>query len=271
MVFLQYLIPQHFVSNLMHKFAAIKTKWIKNFCIKIFIRIYKIDLNLAKIKNINEYKSFNEFFTRELKENARIIATANLIYPVDGQVAQFGTISNNKLIQAKNINYSLENLLASNKHANNFIDGDFATIYLSPKDYHRIHMPFSAKLIAMDYVPGSLFAVNFQTVSKVKGLFTKNERAICYFDTDDFGICALILVGAIFVGSIETTWQGKITPPYRKNIKKFDYSNDSIYLKKGEELGRFNMGSTVILLLPKNNNILDGVKNNAIVKMGQKI
>lgn len=269
MTWLQYLLPQHWLSKLMFRFTRIENTWLKNTFIHWFVKTYQVDLSQAKREQIQDYKHFNDFFTRSLKPDARVIANKPVICPVDGLVSQVGTIDNTQILQAKNHHYNTQQLLANNEKANEFTVGFFTTIYLSPRDYHRIHMPYDGKLIAMDYIPGDLFSVNQKTVQNVDNLFARNERVVCYFQTQ-FGLCAFVLVGAIFVGSMQMVWHGQINPPYAKTVQHFDYQNQNIQLKKGEEMGRFNMGSTVIMLMPNQNNKLN-LKAGETVKMGQAL
>lgn len=250
----------------MHGFAGLKNPLIKDICISWFIKKYQVDLSDAVLENPKNYRSFNDFFTRKLKQNARPIANSSIISPVDGTISQLGTIKKGQIIQAKNHAFSVQNLLANTAKSHQFEGGQFATIYLSPKDYHRIHAPFDGVLKSMSYIPGTLFSVNQKSTLNTADLFAKNERVICYFKTD-FGEAAVILVGAILVGSIQTTWQGKITPPYQKTPKHFTYQAQKISLKKGEELGNFNMGSTVILLLPPPQKLTK--QTNDKIKMGE--
>ena len=267
MTFLQFLLPQHLLSRLMFRFARIKTSWIKNTFTAWFVSNYGVNLSEAKFENIEEYKDFNDFFTRSLKSDSRPISNSKLISPVDGVVSQCGSIEDSMILQAKSKKYSVSALLADNSK-NNFFNS-FATIYLSPKDYHRIHMPCNGILKTMKYIPGNLFSVNQSTVNKIDNVFARNERIVCIFDTD-FGEIALIMVGAIFVGSMQTSWEGQITPPYTKSVKNYNYNNDHISILKGDELGRFNMGSTVILMLPKESLELF-LKQGQPIKMGQSI
>ena len=248
MTFLQFLLPQHLLSRLMFRFARIQIPWIKNRFTSWFVSNYKVNLNEAQLEDIEEYKHFNDFFTRALKDGSRPISDSKVVSPVDGVVSQFGSIKEALIVQAKGKKYSVEALLAENSK-NDFYTS-FVTIYLSPKDYHRIHMPFDGSLKLMKYIPGNLFSVNQRTVNNIDQVFARNERLVCYFETE-YGDIALVMVGAIFVGSMETSWEGQITPPYTKSIKTYDYDSRQIELSKGKELGRFNMGSTVILLMPK--------------------
>jgi phosphatidylserine decarboxylase len=269
MTWLQYLLPQHWLSKLMFRFTRIEKPWLKNTFTRWFVKTYQVDLSQAKREQIEDYKHFNDFFTRSLKPTARVIAGSPIICPVDGLVSQVGAIDRSQILQAKNRHYSIQQLLANNEKAQVFSTGFFTTIYLSPKDYHRIHMPYDGKLIAMDYIPGDLFSVNQKTVQNVDNLFARNERVVCYFETQ-FGLCAFVLVGAIFVGSMQTVWHGQINPPYARTVQHFDYQNQNIQLKKGEEMGRFNMGSTVIMLIPNQSNQLN-LQVGETVRMGQAL
>jgi phosphatidylserine decarboxylase len=268
MVFLQYIIPQHFLSSLMFRFTRIKVLWIKNTFTRWFVKKYQVNLAEAEVENIEDFIHFNDFFTRALKPSLRPISDSKLISPVDGVVSQSGKIEDSQIFQAKGHQYSTNDLLAD-KSSTVFNNGKFATIYLSPRDYHRIHMPCDGTLLEMKYIPGSLFSVNQKTVSSVERVFARNERLVCLFKTE-FGQMAFILVGAIFVGSMQTIWEGQITPPYGKKITNYNYKDKVIKLSKGDELGRFNMGSTVIMLLPKDSidiNLIEGQE----LKMGQEI
>lgn len=200
--------------------------------------------------DINAYTCFNEFFTRELKAGIRPLAEPadSIISPADGMISQIGDISGGEIIQAKGKSYTVKNLLGGESEmAALFDQGKFATIYLSPKDYHRLHMPYSGTLRRMLHIPGRLFSVNGATANTVPNLFARNERVVCLFDTD-IGPMALILVGAIFVASIETVWHGVVTPPTQKSIQSWDYNEQAAKLERGKEMGRFNMGSTIIVL-----------------------
>ena len=267
MTFLQFLLPQHLLSRLMFRFARIQASWIKNVFTSWFVSKYKVNLTEALLEDINEYKHFNDFFTRALKDGSRPISDSKVVSPVDGVVSQFGSIKESMIVQAKGKEYSVEALLADNSI--NDLYTSFATIYLSPKDYHRIHMPFDGSLKSMKYIPGNLFSVNQRTVNDIDEVFARNERLVCFFDTE-YGEIALVMVGAIFVGSMETSWEGQITPPYTKSIKTYDHDSRQIELSKGEELGRFNMGSTVILVLPKESPKLN-LETGQVLNMGQSI
>ena len=269
----QYLVPQHLLSTAMHWFMQMETPWIKNAQIKLLAKLYKIDLSEVPLDDITDYPSFNSFFTRSLKPGSRPIDSAptTLVSPADGVVSQSQHLQGNTLIQAKCHDYTLEALLGGDiEYAKQFYNGDAAVIYLSPKDYHRIHMPCDGTLLSMTYVPGDLFAVNPATVRNVEGLFARNERLIIRFE-NEHGIFCLIMVGAIFVGSMETVWQGKITPPYQPTLQHWDY-DEPLAFHKGEEIGRFNMGSTVILLTPEGQiPELGMISADTPVKMGEKL
>jgi len=267
MTFLQFLLPQHLLSRLMFRFARIQIPWIKNRFTSWFVSNYKVNLNEAQLEDIEEYKHFNDFFTRALKDGSRPISDSKVVSPVDGVVSQFGSIKEALIVQAKGKKYSVEALVAEN--SKNDLYTSFVTIYLSPKDYHRIHMPLDGSLKSMKYIPGNLFSVNQRTVNNIDQVFARNERLVCYFETE-YGDIALVMVGAIFVGSMETSWEGQITPPYTKSIKTYDYDSRQIELSKGKELGRFNMGSTVILLMPKGAPKLN-LQVRQVLNMGQSI
>ncbi len=268
MNFLQYFLPQHLLSKLMFRFARIENVWIKNTFTRWFINKHQVNLAEAESDSISDYAHFNDFFTRALKPQARSISDSSIIAPVDGVVSQAGQIKDSQILQAKGHYFSLSQLLAG-ESVEKIENGSFATIYLAPKNYHRIHMPFDGKLVSMRYIPGNLFSVNHKTVKKVNGVFARNERLVCLFDTV-YGRVAFVLVGAIFVGSMETSWQGQVTPPYGKEVKFYDYTEKEFELFKGDELGRFNMGSTVIMLLPENTPVLK-LQLGQELKMGQSL
>jgi len=275
----QYFIPQHFLTSLVYRLTRTETTWFKNFIIKQFIKVFKVDMSLAQNPDPESYTSFNTFFTRQLRSEARPIQLdeKNILCPVDGSVSQIGNIAKNNddddtIIQAKGKSYTLKHLLLEDELVTIFSGGTFATLYLAPKDYHRIHMPISGKLSCMIYVPGKLFAVNSHTARAVNAVFAKNERVINIFNTD-IGPMAMIMVGALFVGSMETVWAGQITPAKDRIISNAQYSDgETISLEQGQEMGRFNMGSTVILLFPKDvmKWSADIVADKTIV-MGEKI
>jgi len=248
---LQYIMPKHAISRLVGKLAEAKMGWLTTKLIQLFIDSYGINMNEAKLKKASDFDTFNNFFTRELEEGARTIHVDDntLCYPVDGAISQQGDIIDGQLIQAKGFNYSLSSLLGGDeKTAAPFQGGKFSCIYLAPKDYHRIHMPMAATLREMIYVPGELFSVNPLTAENVPDLFARNERVVAIFDTK-MGELAMVLVGATIVASIETTWAGTITPPAGKDIFRWQYpegGSDAITFNKGDEMGRFKLGSTVV-------------------------
>ncbi|MFB3100061.1 MAG: archaetidylserine decarboxylase [Gammaproteobacteria bacterium] len=269
----QYFIPQRFLTSLVYRITRCEIPWFKNNLIKLFITVFDVDMSLAKNPDPESYSSFNTFFTRGLSPEARPITLDEkiILSPVDGAISQIGNIQNNTIIQAKGKSYTLKHLLVEDELVNMFSGGTFATLYLAPRDYHRIHMPVSGQLSRMIYVPGKLFAVNSHSVRVVDAVFAKNERVINIFDTD-IGPMAVVMVGALNVGSMETVWSGQITPAKNRIINDTQFSDNDIKLEQGQEMGRFNMGSTVILLFPKNviQWSVDMVADKTIV-MGEKI
>lgn len=270
----QYLLPQHGLSKLASRFTHSQCRPWKNFFIRQIIKIYGVDMSEALEPNIDTYPSFNHFFTRELKPGVRPLNTeVNAVAcPADGAVSQAGLISGGDIFQAKGKSFTTVELLGGCPvRAKAFENGTFATIYLSPKDYHRLHMPLTGTLKEMVHVPGRLFSVNKATTESVPGLFARNERVATIFDTEA-GPMALVLVGAIFVSSVETVWHGVVTPPTISSVQTWRYDNDSPVLKIGEEMGRFNMGSTIILLFGKDKvQWLDGFQADKSVKLGEMI
>lgn len=271
---LQYLLPKHLISRLVGKLAAAKLGWFSHLLINRFIKAYGINMAEAQFEQAKDYASFNEFFTRPLKEGIRPLAKEpNIVaHPVDGTISQLGPIVDGKLIQAKNHNFSLQALLGGDSAtALPFQNGHFATIYLAPKDYHRIHMPVRGTLRQMIYIPGELFSVNPLTAENVKDLFARNERVVTIFDTE-FGPMALVLVGATIVASIETVWAGTVTPPAGKNVFRWSYpahGKHAITLEKGAEMGRFKLGSTVVLAFPANKlEFLTAQQPGTVTRMG---
>ena len=250
---IQQLLPTRLLSALMYRIAEIRHKGFKNGLIRFFLRGYPVNLDEAVYTRVAAYASFNDFFTRALKPDARPQPEdpKQLSSPVDGTVSQFGSIRDGLLIQAKGHDYSVAALLADPLLADEFRDGEFSTIYLAPHNYHRVHMPYAGSLRAWSYVPGRLFSVNPATARALPGLFARNERMIAIFDTE-FGPLAVIMVGALFVGGIETVWGGRLTPPHSRQKEPFHYAPmKPVTFARGDELGRFHMGSTVILLAPR--------------------
>lgn len=268
----QYFLPKKIISRLFGKLASAQLGKITTGLIKIFIKYYNVDMKDAEIKDITKYKSFNEFFTRALVKGARPIVSATnaVAQPADGTISEFGEIYKDAVLQAKGHYYSLEALLGGNKEdAKEYLSGDFITTYLSPKDYHRVHMPLDGKLEKMIFVPGDLFSVNPLTAKNVDNLFARNERVICFFKNEKIGHFAVVLVGATIVASIETVFAGVIAPSAGKEKNIYHYEKDNISLKKGAELGRFLLGSTVICVFPKGKiEFAKGLKSGLTVKMG---
>ncbi len=249
---LQPLLPQHLLSRVV--WYATRWRWRpwKNLLILLFSRFFQVDLSEAESADLHHYDSFNAFFTRSLKTGVRPITadSRDIVSPVDGRISQLGRITDTLIVQAKGYDYSLATLLAGDMQlANRFRNGEFATLYLSPRDYHRIHMPCDGQLQRMIHVPGRRFAVNQTSVNGIPNLFTRNERLINIFRTEN-GPMALIMVGALFVGSMQTAWTGTLIPAARGECTDYDYTHADIRLSRGAEMGRFNMGSTVILLFP---------------------
>jgi len=267
-----YVIPHHAVSRVVYLVTRLRGPQVKPM-IAWFVKSYGVDMNDAVESEIGYYQTFNEFFTRPLKQDVRPIAPGDntLACPCDGKVSQAGPVRSGAILQAKGRAYSVLELVGGdNSMAAEFADGRFATIYLAPHDYHRIHMPLDANLVRMIHVPGRLFSVAEWTVEEIPRLFARNERLVCYFETAA-GPLAMVLVGAINVSAIETVWSGLVVPPRAKKIGEFDYSHTRKTIKKGDEMGRFNMGSTVILLTGNNVEWLPHIKNGQKVKMGQLI
>jgi phosphatidylserine decarboxylase len=270
----QYVLPHHALSRMMSKLTHCENKTWKNLFIKQVIRHYGVNMNEALEQDINAYKSFNHFFTRELKPGVRPLSTeCNAIAcPADGTVSQAGIISDGQIFQAKGKSYTATDLLGGSlERSEPFNNGVFTTIYLSPKDYHRLHMPLTGTLREMVHIPGRLFSVNTATTNSVPGLFARNERVAALFDTDA-GPMALVLVGAIFVSSIETVWHGVVTPPSITSVQSWQYQDNAPTLKIGEEMGRFNMGSTIIVLFGKGKAQWDNeFTADKAVKLGERI
>jgi phosphatidylserine decarboxylase len=267
-------LSMHILSRMIGKVANSRIGWLKNFLIKLAIKYYKIDLSLAAEPNPKNYDCFNAFFTRALRSGARTIVTASgaIACPVDGKISQIGNINGQEIIQAKGFNFNIDALFGNvlTEYSAKFMHGHFTTIYLSPRDYHRIHMPFAGRLLAMAHIPGKLFSVQPKIVSKTPNLYARNERVVIVFVTA-IGLMTIVLVGAVLVASISTVWAGEVTPPTSKQIRTWNY-NEDISFKCGEEIGRFQFGSTVILMFEPNAMQWDSnIKPEAIVKMGQQV
>ena len=267
---LQYLLPHHFVSWCAGLFVTRRWKWLKNWQISQFMRVYKVSLAEAEKEHIADYATFNEFFIRALKPELRPIDLSihSLVSPADGVIGQIGKIDHEKIIQAKGHDYKLQDLVGADL-AKDFIDGQFITIYLSPSDYHRVHMPYTGKIITTRYIPGKLFSVNPKTTAAIPQVFTRNERLICSIETE-LGPMLLVMIGAMLVNGIVTKWAGKITPIAQNQSISLDTQH--IIYNKGEEIAYFEFGSTVILITPKNDfRWLETCKNDLKINMGMAI
>lgn len=251
----QYVLPKQALTALAGKLANIRGGGVTTSFIQWFVGKYGVNMAEAANPDLAAYPTFNEFFTRPLKAGARPMAQTALVSPVDGAVSQLGAIKQDQIFQAKGHSYSTRALVGGDADlASQFEDGSFATIYLSPKDYHRIHMPCDGRLTRMIYVPGDLFSVNPATARGVPGLFARNERVVCVFETAT-GPFVLTLVGATIVGSMATVWHGVVNPPRTRQVREWRYEDQNIVLKKGDEMGRFLLGSTVVLLFPKEGHV----------------
>nr|WP_154367807.1 archaetidylserine decarboxylase [Duganella alba] len=247
----QYLLPKGALTNFAGRVAGAKGGAYTTRLIRWFVGRYNVNMDEALDPNIAHYKTFNEFFTRALRPDARPLADAAYICPVDGRISQFGDIEDDQIFQAKGHKFSTTALVGGDAQlAAQFQHGSFANLYLSPRDYHRIHMPIDGKLTRMIYVPGELFSVNPTTARGIPGLFARNERVVCVFDTAH-GPFVMTLVGATIVGSMATVWHGVVNPPRLPQVTEWKYDDQNIVLKKGDELGRFLLGSTVVMLFQK--------------------
>jgi phosphatidylserine decarboxylase len=270
-VWFQYVLPQHGLSRLVLAATRVRSRWFKNWLTRGFLKLYPIDMSEAVEGDPYRYGSFNEFFTRALKEGARPIAGAAdaIACPADGRISEAGIIEQGRLLQAKGRHYGLDALLAGQPWASRFEGGSFATIYLAPFNYHRVHMPLRGALLDTIYVPGRLFSVNAVTAQHVPGLFARNERVLTRFDSAA-GPFAVVLVGALNVGSMATVWAGDVTPAARRVVARIPAA--PLTLEKGAELGRFNMGSTVILLFERDRaRWLGGIRAGCTVRLGQPL
>ncbi|BAP35044.1 archaetidylserine decarboxylase [Acinetobacter guillouiae] len=264
----QKVIPQQQLSRVVGKVAASENPIVKNLAIQAFKAQYGIDLSIAEQSDALKYKSFNEFFTRALKDGVREIDTdqTSIVSPADGAISQLGKIKDGDVFQAKGQSFSVDKLIGDPQLAAPFINGEFATVYLSPRDYHRVHMPFAGTLTETLYIPGELFSVNQTTAENIPGLFARNERMVCLFDTE-LGRMAVVLVGAMIVAGIETVATGKVKPTGRLELNQHDLA-----LEKGAELGRFYLGSTAVVLFEQNKITWDEqFKANSIVVMGEAL
>ena len=264
----QNLVPQHQLSRVIGKVAASENVLVKTAVIQAFKAKYGIDMSIAEQTNPNQYKSFNEFFTRALKQGVRGVdeRADSIVSPADGTISQLGKIEAGDIFQAKGQSFSVEKLIGDPQLAKPFINGQFATVYLSPKDYHRVHMPFAGTLTETLYIPGELFSVNQTTAENVSGLFARNERMVCLFDTE-LGRMAVVLVGAMIVAGIETVATGKVKPTGRLELNQH-----KLFLEKGAELGRFYLGSTAVILFEQDKMQWDAMfKANSVVVMGEAL
>jgi phosphatidylserine decarboxylase len=273
-ILLQTIVPQHLLSRCTGALADFHhPAWLKNWLIRQFIKVFKVDMSEAAEPDYTSYACFNDFFTRPLREGARPLAAADILCPADGAISQLGSITDGQLLQAKGRYFSTEDLLGGDAgRAASFNGGQFATIYLSPKDYHRVHMPVAGRLIATRYIPGQLFSVNGVTADNVDRLFARNERLVCHFETEH-GPMAMVLVGAMIVAGIETVWAGPVAPPPRRPVT-VDYAKlpAPMELAQGEEMGRFALGSTVILLFPEGVMLFDErYQPGELTRMGEKL
>jgi len=266
-----YALPHHAISRVVYKLTRIESALVTP-AIKAFSKVFNVNLSEAKNPDPASYNSFNAFFTREIKPELRPIADSAMVSPVDGTVSQAGSIKAGRIFQAKGQEYTVQELLAcSDDEAQQFSTGQFITIYLSPRDYHRMHMPFKGDLTEQVHIPGRLFSVAPHTVKTVSRIFARNERVVANFDTE-FGRMAMVLVGAINVAAIETVWDGLVTPPKGKTISRKSYQSGEITLDKGQEMGRFNMGSTVIIVMESSSPAFSAqLVEGMTVRMGQAI
>jgi phosphatidylserine decarboxylase len=248
-VLLQYLLPKQGLTSFAGRVARAQGGAATTRLIRWFVRKYGVDMNEAENPDIGSYLSFNDFFTRPLKAGGRPLAAADFVCPVDGAISQFGAIDDHHILQAKGHRFSVTELVGGDSSlAAHFRHGSFANLYLSPKDYHRLHMPCDGRLTRMIYVPGTLFSVNPVTARGVPNLFARNERVVCVFESSDHGPFVMVLVGATIVGSMATVWHGVVNPKRTNKVSEWSYQDQATLLKKGEEMGRFLLGSTIVML-----------------------
>lgn len=271
---LQYLLPQHLLTRMIRSFAHARIGWLKSALIRGFLRLYPVDLAEAEFGEASAYASFNAFFTRRLRSGMRPVPheRAVAVCPVDGYISQSGRLAGDSLLQAKGIAYAARSLLAGDEAlAASFTDGSFATLYLAPHNYHRVHMPLAGQLRIARFVPGDLFSVNAAMAAAVPGLFTRNERIACIFDTVA-GPMAVVLIGALFVGSMSLSWEAEVLPVRPRNVRDLPTRDPPVALERGAELGWFNMGSTVILLFgPAGPRLVPGLESGRAIRMGEPI
>lgn len=271
-ILLQYVLPHRLLS----RFVYWATRWTwrpwKNFLIGQIVQRYRVDLSEAQTPTADAFEHFNAFFTRLLKPGARVAATAPdaLLCPADGKISQAGPIRAGRIVQAKGQDYTVAELLASDEDAQAYADGSFVTVYLSPRDYHRAHMPLSGVLQSTVHVPGRLFSVAPGPVAAIPRLFARNERLVCHFESDN-GPFVVVMVGALLVSSVSTVWSGLEIPPYASRVTRRDWRDRQIRLERFAEMARFNMGSTVIVLLPPAVGAIQGLAPEQAVKVGERI
>lgn len=273
-VLLQYLLPKHWLTAIVYRVARVRNRSVKDFLITRFTKLYDVNVEEIKLSVPEDFATFNDFFIRELNDDARCIDEDpnSIVSPADGTISMAGSLQEDCLLQAKGLDYSLDDLLATDlDECAHYVDGRFATIYLAPYNYHRVHAPFDAELLAARHVPGDLFSVNDATAARVTGLFRRNERLVMHFRTPR-GPAAIVFVGALNVGSISTPWSGEIRPRKSAVVETIDISGHQTAVEKGDLLGWFNMGSTVILLLPDGaGEWQDGLKPGKTLRMGEAI
>lgn len=270
---LQYLLPHRLLSSIALRIARIESPWFKNAMIRFIANKFGVDWTEAASSDLDDYKHFNAFFTRALKPGARVVAgdARTIVMPADGRISQCGPIRYGRMFQAKGFDFSAEELLADAALAKRFDGGVFATVYLSPRDYHRVHMPCAGRLLETRHVPGRLFSVGTSTVAQVPRVFARNERLVCLFETE-FGPMAVVMVGALLVSGVETAWNGVEIPAYADRVIVRDYRDrtDPVHLDRFAEMARFNYGSTVIVLLPPGVATLDAALSAEVpVRLGQ--
>lgn len=266
----QYLLPKQALSALAGRFASAPLGGVTTAAIRRFVARYGVDMSEAAEPDISRYATFNDFFTRALKPGARPLADADFVCPVDGSISQFGAIEGDRILQAKAHDYTTTALVGGDATlARAFDGGSFATLYLSPRDYHRVHMPCDGRLVRMIHVPGALFSVNPATARGVPGLFASNERVVCVFESAR-GPFVLALVGATIVGSMATAWHGVVNPPRPGQVREWRYADGEVALRRGDEMGRFQLGSTVVLLFPAPRLVFEaGWSPERAVRMGE--
>lgn len=270
-VLLQHLLPKQSLTTLAGRVANARRGKATARLIRWFVRKYGVDMSEAENAEIASFASFNEFFTRPLKAGARPLAKADFVCPVDGTISQFGNIEDHHILQAKGHRFTTTELVGGDAAlAARFRHGSFANLYLSPKDYHRLHMPCDGRLERMIYVPGNLYSVNPVTARGVPNLFARNERVVCVFNSDEHGSFVMVLVGATIVGSMETVWHGVVNPKRTGRIGEWEYEGSEVVLEKGEEMGRFLLGSTIIMLFEKDNIVFNASwRPEGTVRLGE--